>query len=182
LVGEGESFARWVFLQVIFFLFGLLGVGKNFVGKVFAKEFGFTFYDADQDLTEAMKEALASHQEFTEQMRDEYFEIVIGRIAEWKKNHKRLVIAQALFKNRHRHRLLTHFPEIKFVWVQAEEPLIAKRLEARQDPLAGKSYSEMVNKLFEVPDVPHEVLVNNKGKEEVVEEITRLLAKHEMFD
>ena len=55
---------------MIFFLFGLLGAGKNFVGKLFAEEFDFTFYDADQDLTAAIKEAIADHREFTEQMRD----------------------------------------------------------------------------------------------------------------
>ena len=167
---------------MIIFLFGLLGVGKNFVGKIFADEFGFTFYDADQDLTATMKEAIASHREFTEQMRDEYFEIVIGKIAELKKTHKRLAIAQALFKNRHRQRILLHFPEIQFVWVQADEQLTRKRLKARNYHPAGKSYGDLVNKLFEIPNIPYGVLINNMRKEEVAEQIARLLAKHEMFD
>lgn len=167
---------------MIFFLFGMLGAGKNFVGRVFADEFGFTFYDADQDLTPAMKEAIADHEVFTEQMRNEYFETVIGRIAELKKNHKQLVIAQALFKNRHRQQILFHFPEIKLVWVQADEQLIWRRLEVRKAHPASKSYGEMVNKLFEIPNIPHEVLVNNRGKEEVVEKIAIVVAKYEMRD
>jgi gluconokinase len=167
---------------MIVFLFGLLGAGKNFVGKIFAEEFGFTFYDADQDLPAAMKEAIAGHREFTDRMRDEYFEIVIGRIAELKKNHKRLAIAQALFKNRNRQQILSQIPEIKFVWVQSDEQFIGRRLETRKDHPAGKSYGEMVNKLFELPNIPYEVLVNNSGKEAMVERIAILLAGHETSD
>jgi len=56
---------------MIIFLFGLLGCGKNYVGKIF-EEFGFHLYDADKDLTPRMKRAIAKQQAFTEQMRDEY--------------------------------------------------------------------------------------------------------------
>jgi len=164
---------------MIFFLFGLLGAGKNYVGRVFADEFGYTFYDADEDLTPAMKGAIAYQTEFTEHMRDEYFEIVIGRMAELRQNHKKLVISQALFKNRHRQRILAHFPGIKFVWVQSDEQLIGKRLSARKDHPADRSYGELVNRLFEGPCIPHEILVNNGGRQEVVGQIASLLAKHE---
>ena len=164
---------------MIFFLFGLLGAGKNFVGKIWAEEFGFTFYDADQDLTPVMKDAIANHQEFSEQMRDEYFEIVIRRIAELREGHPKLVIAQALFKNHNRRQILTHFPEIKFVWVQADQRLLGNRLSERQDNPAGKAYGELVNKFFELPDISHQVLANNKGREEIIQQIANLLAKQE---
>src|ERR1041384_2177923 len=117
---------------MIFFLFGLLGAGKNFVGKIFAEEFGFNFYDADRDLTPAMTAAIANHRKFSEQMRDEYFEIVISRIAQLKEDHEKLVVAQALFKNRNRAQISTHFPEIRFVWVQADKEVVAHRLRERQ--------------------------------------------------
>lgn len=162
---------------MVFFLFGLLGAGKNFVGKIFAEEFSFTFYDADQDLTPAMKDAIANHRQFTEEMRDEYFEIVIRRIAPLKQEHQKLVVAQALFKNRNRGQIMLHFPEIKFVWVQADELLLVKRLGERQGHRADTRYGEIVNQLFEIPNIPHEILINNEGKEEVIQQIARLLEK-----
>jgi gluconate kinase len=177
--GTGRNFVEGIMLQMIFFLFGLLGAGKNFVAKVFEQEFGFIVYDADQDLTPGMRDAIADHREFTEQMRDEYVEIVIRRIAELRKSHPRLVIAQALFKNRNRLQIHLHFPEIKDVWVQADPQVIGKRLDARKDHLASKSYAKLVNHLFEIPSIPYEVLVNNTEREEVVEQIARLLAKYE---
>lgn len=52
---------------MIIFLFGLLGCGKNYVGKIF-EEFAFHLYDADQDLTPMMKDAIVNYQVFTDQM------------------------------------------------------------------------------------------------------------------
>lgn len=161
---------------MIVVLFGLLGCGKNYVGKIF-EEFGFHLYDADQDLTPIMKNAIANHQVFTKQMRDEYFDIVISRIAELKKSHKDLVVAQALFKNKHRQKILNAFPAVRFIWVQSAPELIRDRLIARANHIAGESYGELVNSQFEVPIIPCEVLTNKDGREEVVEQIERILDK-----
>ena len=161
---------------MIIFLFGLLGCGKNYVGKIF-EEFGFHLYDADQDLTLRMKSAIANHQVFTEQMRDEYFEIVIRKVAELQKNRRGLVVAQALFKNKHRRNILNAFPDAMFIWVQCAPELISDRLTARANHIAGKSYGELVNSHFEIPTIPCEVLMNNNGREEVLEQIKSLLKK-----
>ena len=161
---------------MIIFLFGLLGCGKNYVGKIFA-EFGFHLYDADQDLTPRMKSAIANHQVFTEQMRDEYFDIVIRKVAELQKNHRDLVVAQALFKNKHRRKILNAFPDAKFIWVQCAPELIRDRLTARANHIAGKSYGKLVNSHFELPTIPCEVLMNNDGREEVLEQIKSVLKK-----
>jgi gluconate kinase len=161
---------------MIIFLFGLLGCGKNYVGKLF-EEFGFHLYDADQDLTRRMKSAIAHQQVFTEQMRDEYFKIVIRKVAELQKSRRDLVVAQALFKNKHRRKILNAFPDAKFIWVQCAPELISDRLTARVNHIAGKSYGELVNSHFEIPTIPCEVLMNNNGREEVLEQIKSLLKK-----
>src|SRR5512133_403441 len=126
---------------MIIFLFGLLGCGKNYVGKIL-EEFGLHFYDADQDLTPPMKSAIANHQVFTDQMRDEYFDIVICKVAELQNNHRDLVVAQALFKNKHRWKILNAFPDARFLWVQCAPELISDRLAARTNHIAGKGYGE----------------------------------------
>jgi gluconokinase len=158
-------------------LFGLLGCGKNYVGKIFEEEFGFHLYDADQDLIPTMKNAIANYQVFTDQMRDEYFDVVVSRIAELKKSHSGLVIAQALFKNKHRLKILNAFPDAEFIWVQCAPELISDRLAARANHIAGKSYGELVNDYFEIPTIPCEVLMNNDGRDEVLEQIQSMLKK-----
>ena len=159
---------------MIVVLFGLLGCGKNYVGKIF-EEFGFHLYDADKDLTPRMKRAIAKQQAFTEQMRDEYFEIVIRKVAELQKSHKDLVVAQALFKNKHRRKILNAFPDATFIWVQCAPELISDRLTARANHIAGKNYGELVNRHFEIPTIACEVLLNNDGREEVLEQIKSML-------
>jgi gluconate kinase len=161
---------------MIVVLFGLLGCGKNYVGKIF-EEFGFHFYDADQDLTPMMKNAILNHQVFTDEMRDEYFDIVISRIAELKECHKDLVVAQALFKNKHRQKILKAFPDAQFIWIQSALELISERLTARANHIAGKSYGELVNSHFETPTIPCEILMNNDGREEVLDQIKSILKK-----
>ena len=161
---------------MIVVLFGLLGCGKNYVGKIF-EELEFYLYDADQDLTPMMKRAIADHKVFTDQMRDEYFDIVISKIIELKKNHRDLVIAQALFKNKHRRKILKTFPEARFIWIQCTPELISARLTARANHIAGKSYGELVNNHFEIPDIPFEILMNNDGRQEVLKQIESLMKK-----
>ncbi|HSB94870.1 MAG TPA: hypothetical protein VLC91_00365, partial [Spongiibacteraceae bacterium] len=59
------------------FLFGLAGGGKSYVGNLIGRLAGWRVYDADDDLTDEMKQALAEHRPFTPPMRDRFFEIVI---------------------------------------------------------------------------------------------------------
>ena len=40
------------------YFFGLPAAGKNYAGGVMAKEFGYTFYDGDLDLTLEMRDAM----------------------------------------------------------------------------------------------------------------------------
>ncbi len=90
-------------------VFGLPGSGKTFVGRVFEKYFGYYSYDGDNDLTEEMKVAIKTKTVFTDQMRDVFFEKLIGNIQELKFKHKKLIIAQTFIKEKYRVDLLKKF-------------------------------------------------------------------------
>ena len=63
----------------IIFLFGMTGVGKNYIGERLAKKLGWEFYDADTDFSaELIKHVKAVT--VTEEMRDTYYSIVENRI------------------------------------------------------------------------------------------------------
>ncbi len=160
---------------MMIFLFGKLGCGKNFVGRILEEEFGFDFYDADEDLTDAMKEAIRNHQEITDVVRDEFVNIVINRLREKLSRTDRLVVAQALFRNRHRHQVLDHFPCTRFVWVQADDAIMYARLPRRSGHIASKTYGEIINRNFETPDLPCIVIYNNAGREEIVRRLKGIL-------
>ena len=160
---------------MMIFLFGKLGGGKNFVGRILEEEFGFEFYDADEDLTDAMKQAIRNHQEITDDLRDEFIKIVINRVAEKLSRTDRLAVAQALFRNKHRHQVLECFPSTRFVWVWADDRIMYSRLSRRSGHIASKAYGEMINRNFETPDLPCTVIYNNAGREEIITQLKGIL-------
>ncbi len=114
--------------------------------------------------------------EITDDARDEYIRAVVGKMAELKKVHPKLCVAQALFKNKHRRMILDLFPDANFIWIQAEAEVIKARLIKRAGRRsAGRYYAEVINRNFEPPAIPHEILTNNGGREEVTDQI-----KHSM--
>ncbi len=157
---------------MLIFLFGYPGVGKNFIGQLLEEKYGFYFYDADLDGTEAMKQAIAEHRLFTDEMRDEYYRIVIDRIRELRKKHPKLVIAQGLAKNKHRAWFREAFPGMKFLWVDCDEALMINRLKQRTAPIViTEDYALMVKSIFETPDFDCPKIENNSNKEMLLKKL-----------
>lgn len=141
-------------------LFGKIGSGKSYVGELLQRECGIAYHDADQDLPEAVREAIRNHQAITEEMRDDFVTSIIQRIHQLSQEHQQFCIAQALFKNRHRLRILATFPDLQMVWVRSDESLIDARLETRAGHVASLYYARMVNPNFEEPTHRHMVIEN----------------------
>lgn len=132
------------------FLFGLAGVGKSYVGKIVAERFGYIAYDLDSDLTPAMREAIARRVPFTEEMRDEFFDVVVRRITELSAEHSYLVLMQGAYKERHRAMVRQVHPEIQFVWIDAPIETLRQRLTARADAISP-DYASSIMSHFEPP-------------------------------
>ncbi len=132
------------------FLFGLAGVGKSYVGRVVADRFGYTAYDLDRDLTPAMREAIAAHAQFTEEMRDDFFDVVVRRITELTAVHSRMVFMQGAYKERHRVEVRQAHPELQFVWIDAPLEILRQRLTARADAISA-DYASKIMSNFEPP-------------------------------
>lgn len=113
---------------MLIYLFGLPAAGKNYVGRVLAEEFGYTFYDGDLDLTPEMRDAVREERPFTAGMRDRYYAILIDRIAELRAGFPDLAFGQATFKEHHRQLVQSAFPDVVFVLVEASAVVRAERL------------------------------------------------------
>jgi gluconate kinase len=146
---------------VIKFLFGKAGSGKTHIGVVAGRDYGFHFHDADQDLPESFRQAIAAGGGVTEKMRQEYLESMIATIRRLAAEHANLCVSQALFRDRMRLRIREAVPAVEFVWVDAPDDVLWGRLEARGGHIASRPYAQMVNKLFEAPTVPHARFIND---------------------
>lgn len=153
--------------------FGKTGVGKSYTAQLFAQEFGYYFYDADLDLTLEMQEAIVNEQVFTDNMRHNYFEHIIGKTQTLLKDQPRIALAQAFFKNKHRHEFIAQFPWAKFVWIDGASQIIENRVLQRNNEIS-LAYAQRINHLFEVPDFNCNKLINNGGAGELLIEIKKI--------
>ena len=120
-----------------FFLYGLPGCGKSYVGKKLA-EMGYRFEEGDDWLTGDMRAALSRGEGFTPSQRDAYCDLIIERIntitdEEIHGQRRPLVVAQAMFKRKHRRRIHEKCPQISFIQVKCAEDVRLQRLEAREE-------------------------------------------------
>jgi sugar-phosphatase len=156
-------------------LFGKIGSGKSFIGELLQREFGITYHDADLDLPESVKEAIRMHEPINGEMRDAFVERIIERIRLLSLEHRQFCVAQALFKNRHRMRILEELPDFKLVWVRSADELMDAPLHERAGHLASQYYAQMVNPQFEEPTHPHLVVENSSDIELLRRQIVSLL-------
>lgn len=167
--------------EALVIFFGKTGAGKNYIAEMFAETYDYYFYDADQDLPDDMRAAIAEGRTFTDEMRSRYAEIIKDRIAALLEIYPRVAVAQGLFKNRQRHELLNRFSFAQFVWVDAEDQLIEERVKQRGNEVTLE-YARKINPLFETPDFDCERILNNGSGEEIRLEIVRLGTKLERFN
>jgi gluconokinase len=109
-------------------------------------------------------------------VRDAFFEKVVDRIRQLREHESKLVVSQAIYKEKHRELILRSFPDAQFIWVQAPLNVIADRLGRRTDNPATLAYAEKILALFEPPQIRHFVLDNADGKDVVMRQIEAILA------
>ncbi len=156
-------------------LFGQIGSGKSFVGETLQREFSLFYHDADSDLPASMIEAVRNHQPISEAMRDEFTGVIIARIRDLALHHESFCVAQALFKNRHRARILAEIPDVVPVWIRSTPELIRARLHERTGHLASAYYAKAINPGFEEPLMPHSVIDNLGDRAALLEQLRQLL-------
>lgn len=160
---------------MLIYLFGLPAAGKNYVGRVLAESFGYTFYDGDMDLTPEMRDAVREERPFTDAMRDRFYAALVARIASLRAEHPNLAFCQATFKERHRSLITEAFPDVVFVLVEADEAARMARLAQGNNPVTV-DYARRIAAFFESPQHPHFIITNNDGRPDVERQLAALLA------
>lgn len=140
-------------------LFGLAGSGKNYVGQIFKKYSNFHFWDADVLLTEEMKECISKKQSFTQNMRDNYTDIIIKHIKTLTAKHENVVISQGLYKNQNREQIFSQYPNALFLRIVTEPQVWLNRLKKRNNAI-DENYAIQMSLNFE-PPIHHYYDINN---------------------
>ena len=162
--------------QVIY-LFGLAGAGKSYVGQLIAANSDYNPYEADQDLTPEMRAAIKNKQPFTDDMRDNYYALILQKIQTLLKEHSRIVVMQATYKQRHRDMLKRALGNnLALLEVCADQNVLVQRLIDRGDQV-DPAYAHSIAKNFEVPNPSQLKIINNADDSSVIKQLNQLFAK-----
>ena len=168
---------------MLIILFGLTGAGKNFVGEILEKRFGYTFWDADEALSADMKECIRTHKAWTQEMRETYINNINQTISQLKKIHPNLVVAQALYGEDYRLRILKQHPKnILFIQIATSPDITLKRVISRfanGNSLVDEKYAKQTFVFFQMPSPKflYMKLHNNHDSENVIMQLELILEK-----
>ena len=169
---ERDQLSAKISSPVILF-FGLSGCGKSHVGQLVSALSGRFFYDADEDVTPAMRAALAAQQPFTDAMRDEFFALMAQRIAELQREYGELVVTQAVYKQQHRDYLKAQVSGLELVYVDSDERAINQRVAARAQGISLASAAAL-RADFELPESGVKRIQNDGDEQRIIQQLNRL--------
>lgn len=130
------------------FFYGLSGSGKNYCADVIGQALGYSVHDLDEDFTPAIARAVKKKQVFTDEMRTEFFENICSRMGEIKNQTAKVIFHQAAYKERLRNLVRAAHPEVIFVWIDAQQEIIRRRLLERSSDVS-LDYADSFLKNFE---------------------------------
>jgi gluconokinase len=118
---------------MIVVLMGVSGSGKTTVGKVLARELGWTFLDADDYHPAANVEKMRRGIPLNDDDRRPWLEALRRRVDEARDRGEDLVLACSALKHAYQHYLEHDVPGyVRYVYLYGSEELIARRLAARK--------------------------------------------------
>lgn len=146
-------------------LFGLPGAGKTYTGQLFARKYGWYFYDGDQDLPQRMLDALETLSQITDEMRDEFFHKLLQNVKNIQKKHENIVVSQTFIKEKYREWMLRNFPDAQFILIQSDTSVREKRLYDRRKSEAYLAYARVMVTYFEEPKINYLTIENSEKGE-----------------
>ncbi|KAJ1445705.1 hypothetical protein M885DRAFT_578763 [Pelagophyceae sp. CCMP2097] len=126
------------------FVYGPPGAGKSWIGRFLADERGFRFEDGDQWLPKDLRESLRRGKAFTDGQRERFAGVVADELARARDEEarrpagaRRIVVAQAMLKARHRGLIAARHPDLLFVLATADAAVLQRRLSGGANLVGG---------------------------------------------
>jgi gluconokinase len=118
--------------SVILVLMGVSGSGKSTVGKILARELGWTFVEADDFHPAANIEKMRRGIPLEDADRRPWLEALRHRLMEAGQRGENIVLACSALKHAYQHYLAQYAPEsVHYVYLVGSEELIRRRLARR---------------------------------------------------
>ncbi len=156
---------------MLIYLYGLPGVGKNYIGEIFKNKFNFHFQDADEYLPMNMKNKLKNEDHFTIKEVKNYHKIIANNISELKLIYSNLVISQASLFKEHRKIIKELNPEIYFIHIRSDINTINKRIKKRKGYVT-QEYSDHLQQFLEIG--PNDKYIENNF-DTTIEDLTNVI-------
>jgi len=157
---------------VILIIFGVSGAGKTTVGKLLARELGWSFIEADDFHPAANIEKMRSGHPLTDKDRWPWLEQLRQQIERSFSAGENAVLACSALKRAYRDRLRVS-DEVKFVFLSGDYALVEKQLRSRHGHFMNAALLQSQFDDLEEPKADENVLTIELGRtpEEIVESI-----------
>jgi gluconokinase len=160
---------------MIVVLMGVSGSGKSTIGKVLARQLGWTFIEADDYHPAANVEKMHRGIPLTDDDRKPWLAALRQRIDEVVARGENAVVACSALKHAYQEYLEQHAPEsVRYVHLRGSEELIRQRLLARTGHFMNPA---LLHSQFETLEPPADALVIDitPGPEEIAAQVRRQL-------
>jgi carbohydrate kinase (thermoresistant glucokinase family) len=144
---------------VRFVVMGVSGAGKTLIGTRFARALGIPFVEGDDYHPPDNVARMAAGIPLTDADRMGWLGAIAARIAEAKRDGESLVIACSALKRSYRDLLRTADPDVRFIHLAGDRPLLARRLAQRQGHFMPATLLDSQLTTLETPSPDEHALV-----------------------
>ncbi|MEY9844763.1 gluconokinase [Streptacidiphilus sp. MAP5-3] len=117
---------------IVIVVLGVSGVGKSTVGVMLAERLGLPFKDADDFHSPENRARMTSGRPLTDEDRRPWLAAIARWIDEQLESGESAVLACSALKRSHRDFLRQGRPEVRLMYLEGSQELVAARLAARQ--------------------------------------------------
>lgn len=110
---------------------GAAGAGKSTVGRMLAASLGRPFYDGDTFHSKSSIEKMRRGESLTDQDRWPWLDALGALLEQSAAAGQSIVLACSALKQSYRDRLVSHAPDVTFVYLKADRELLRWRLQSR---------------------------------------------------
>jgi len=151
-------------MKTVHILFGEMGCGKTYYGSRFANTYGFKFFDGDSVITPRMLEKVSKFKGISQDILEEYMDVLSDSIADQMVDTECLVVSQALYRNKDRDSLKLFLEclgyRVIMWWIKTPFLQNIKSLLTRKDGWKWVMYWLLNKPFFQKPTQEHQIIDN----------------------
>ncbi|MFT6076259.1 MAG: carbohydrate kinase (thermoresistant glucokinase family) [Yoonia sp.] len=161
-------------MQRAIMVMGVSGSGKSTVGKALAQQYGGAFLDGDDYHPRSNIDHMAKGQPLTDAMRWPWLDKLVQAVNAARQDTVTVFACSALRKA-YRDHLRAAIPDLRIVFLDAPQHIIAQRLKARRDHFMPAALLESQYATLESPQNPSVTVLVDQPIEKILQALDRIL-------